>query len=337
MVFPPPGIPFLLWLANCISAFKSQLKNLLWEALLTFSERANHFLSSTLSITHTCNSAEVYSLSELLVQTRHCLRPDHKIIQVLVTTLINSHLSGIDRHGNGIILCILMNAVKFIIMHRIIPSLDLMRRTDSFEKTLMLEKIEGGRRRGFRGWDGWMASPTQWTWVWINSRSWWWKRRPSMLQSMGWQRVGHDWATELKWDDCWVELSWIELKITNIYLSAFISGLNGGPPKVCPSPNPQDLWILPMWQELILIYMDLERSLSRIVRECPKCSHICKVSGKRHRKVKEAMCPCWQKLERCNQPKAKCALGLRKEAWPSGQLTLDFWPLESRENECLLF
>ena len=44
-----------------------------------------------------------------------------------------------------------------------------------------------------------------------------------------------------------------------------------------------------MWQELILIYMDLERSLSRIVRECPKCNHICKVSGKRHRKVKEAM------------------------------------------------
>ena len=48
----------------------------------------------------------------------------------------------------------------------------LMGRTDSFEKTLMLGKIEGGRRRGqHRGWDGWMASPTQWTWVWISSRS----------------------------------------------------------------------------------------------------------------------------------------------------------------------
>ena len=44
---------------------------------------------------------------------------------------------------------------------------------------------------------GWMASPTQWTWVWVNSRSWWWTRRPGMLQSMGSQRVGHDWATEL--------------------------------------------------------------------------------------------------------------------------------------------
>ena len=46
-------------------------------------------------------------------------------------------------------------------------------------------------------WDGWMASPTQWTWVWLNSGSWWWIGRPGVLQSMGSQRVGHDWATEL--------------------------------------------------------------------------------------------------------------------------------------------
>ena len=43
-----------------------------------------------------------------------------------------------------------------------------------------------------KGWDGWIASPTQWTWVWVNSRSWWWTGRPGVLQSMGWQRVGHD-------------------------------------------------------------------------------------------------------------------------------------------------
>ena len=42
-----------------------------------------------------------------------------------------------------------------------------------------------------------MVSLTQWTWVWVNSRSWWWTGKPGMLQSMGWQRVGHDWATEL--------------------------------------------------------------------------------------------------------------------------------------------
>ena len=47
--------------------------------------------------------------------------------------------------------------------------------------------------------DGWMASPTQWTWVWASSRSWWWTGRPGMLQFMGSQRVGHDWATELNW------------------------------------------------------------------------------------------------------------------------------------------
>ena len=75
-----------------------------------------------------------------------------------------------------------------------------MRRTDSFEKTLMLGKIEGGGEGDHRG-DGWMASPTQWTWVWVNSGSWWWTGRPGVLRFMGSQRVGHDWATELNWTD----------------------------------------------------------------------------------------------------------------------------------------
>ena len=48
-------------------------------------------------------------------------------------------------------------------------------------------------------WDGWMASPTQWTWAWINSGSWWWTGKPGVLQFMGSQRVGHNWATELNW------------------------------------------------------------------------------------------------------------------------------------------
>ena len=52
-----------------------------------------------------------------------------------------------------------------------------------------------------RGWDGWIASQTQWTWVWVNSRSWWWIGRSCMLQFMGLQRVGHNWATELNWTD----------------------------------------------------------------------------------------------------------------------------------------
>ena len=52
-----------------------------------------------------------------------------------------------------------------------------------------------------KGWGGWMASPTQRTWIWVNSESWWWTGRPGMLQSMGLQRVGHDWATELNWSN----------------------------------------------------------------------------------------------------------------------------------------
>ena len=52
-----------------------------------------------------------------------------------------------------------------------------------------------------RGWDGWMASLTRWTWVWLNSGSWWWTGRPGVLRFMGSQRVGHDWATELNWTE----------------------------------------------------------------------------------------------------------------------------------------
>ena len=49
------------------------------------------------------------------------------------------------------------------------------------------------------GWDGWMASPTQWTWIWVNSGSWWWTGKPGVLWSIGSQRVWHDWATDLNW------------------------------------------------------------------------------------------------------------------------------------------
>ena len=75
----------------------------------------------------------------------------------------------------------------------------LMQITDSLEKTLVLGKIEGRRRRDDRGWDGWMASLTRWTWVWVSSGSWLWTGKPGVLQSMGSQRVGLDWATELNW------------------------------------------------------------------------------------------------------------------------------------------
>ena len=60
------------------------------------------------------------------------------------------------------------------------------------------ERLKLGGEGDNRGWDGWMASPTQRTWVWVNSRSLWWAGRSDMLQYMGSQRVGHSWATELK-------------------------------------------------------------------------------------------------------------------------------------------
>ena len=61
------------------------------------------------------------------------------------------------------------------------------------------EGLGAGGEGDNRGWDGWMASLTQWAWVWVNSRSWWWTGRPGVLRFMGSQRVRYDWATELNW------------------------------------------------------------------------------------------------------------------------------------------
>ena len=59
------------------------------------------------------------------------------------------------------------------------------------------ERLWAGGEGDDRGWDGWMASPTHWTWVWVVSSSWWWTDRPGVLWFMGLQTVGHNWATEL--------------------------------------------------------------------------------------------------------------------------------------------
>ena len=61
------------------------------------------------------------------------------------------------------------------------------------------ERLGAGEEGDDRGWDGWMAWPAWWTWVWVNSGSWWWTGRPGVLRFMGSQRVGHDWETELNW------------------------------------------------------------------------------------------------------------------------------------------
>ena len=77
----------------------------------------------------------------------------------------------------------------------------LMQRVDSLEKSLMLGELGAGGEGDNKECDGWIASPTRWTWVCLNSRSWWWTGRPGMLQLMGSQRVRHDWATELNWTE----------------------------------------------------------------------------------------------------------------------------------------
>ena len=81
------------------------------------------------------------------------------------------------------------------------------------------ERLRAGGEGDDRGWDGWMASPTQWTWVWVDFGSWWWTGRPGVLQSMGWQRVGHDWVTELNSSS----LLWYHLKSLWQFFKALVT------------------------------------------------------------------------------------------------------------------
>jgi len=76
------------------------------------------------------------------------------------------------------------------------------------------ERLKAGGEGGERGWDGWMASPTRWTWVWASSGSWGWTGKPGMLQSMGLQRVRQDWVTEWTEADleCCATISTIHLQ-----------------------------------------------------------------------------------------------------------------------------
>ena len=139
----------------------------------------------------------------------------------------------------------------------------LMRRTDSLGKTLTLGGV-GGRGEGDddKGWDGWMASPTRWTWVWVDSGSWWWTGRPGVLRFMGSQRVGHNWSTELNWTEL-INLKWgaysclyyYFCKISNLSLlymlsvglkfcSVKLGGIKKSPWQAWPSTPLLHLWDL---------------------------------------------------------------------------------------------
>ena len=88
------------------------------------------------------------------------------------------------------------------------------------------ERLKVGGDGDDRGWDDWMASLTQWTWVWVISGSWWWTGIPGVLQSMGSQRVGHNWATELNWTGGSLSLSVNIYWVSTIYwIWILVSGI----------------------------------------------------------------------------------------------------------------
>ena len=95
----------------------------------------------------------------------------------------------------------------------------LMPRTDSLERPWCWERLKAGGEGDDRGRDGWMASLSWWTWVWVRSGSWWWTGKPGVLQSMGSQRVGHDWATELNWTEINTVWSQIDLGSKTVKLT----------------------------------------------------------------------------------------------------------------------
>ena len=78
------------------------------------------------------------------------------------------------------------------------------------------EGLGAGGEGDDRGWDGWMASLTQWTWVWVNYGNWWWTGRPGVLRFMGLQRVGHDWVTEL--NDWWSNWVYFHVLVDHLYI-----------------------------------------------------------------------------------------------------------------------
>ena len=93
-----------------------------------------------------------------------------------------------------------------------------------FKRPLCWERLKAGGEGDDRGWDGWMASPTWWTWVWASSRSWWWTAKPGLLQSVGSQRIRHDWATELTG---WISIVISTKKGSKIWIAYMVVHFSG--------------------------------------------------------------------------------------------------------------
>ena len=94
------------------------------------------------------------------------------------------------------------------------------------------ESLKAGGERDDRGWNGWMVSPTQWTWVWLNSGNLWWTERPVVLQSMWLPRVGHNWVTKLNWDSYLLESRLLHKAASNAVKINFFSTV-----KIMPQPK----------------------------------------------------------------------------------------------------
>ena len=107
----------------------------------------------------------------------------------------------------------------------------------SYNIAFTWEGLGAGGKGCDRGWDGWMASPTRWTWVWVNSGNWWWTGRPGVLQFIGLQRVGHNWATELNWTEIWIAVFAISFFSP---LKSFACNLSQEP----PGGNQDMIWLI---------------------------------------------------------------------------------------------
>ena len=107
------------------------------------------------------------------------------------------------------------------------------------------EGLGAGGKGDNRGWDGWMASPTRWMWVWVNSGNWWWIGRPDVLWFIGLQRVGHNWATELNWTKL-VETVYYKMMLCllGLFMSNYLR-------------RKHDKWLALLWVTVIYAFRDL--------------------------------------------------------------------------------
>ena len=104
------------------------------------------------------------------------------------------------------------------------------------------EGLGAGGEGDDRGWDGWIVSPTRWTWVWVNSRCWWWTGRPGVLRFMRSKRVGHDWVTELNWTELnIIYCVWVLSHFSYVWLCAALWTLACQVP-LCMGFSRQEYW-----------------------------------------------------------------------------------------------